>query len=139
MILTLIAALAHLKTLQPAKPEPLPQELVWALGTNSALVTAFYRYDLGGFIDHEWLWRIDAPPAAITHLVTSLKLQSTNRVPDAFWEMPPSYWPHSLPSRVEIFQSPGFVADTRGQDGNHYFLLHDKREAKTYIWLKNNF
>jgi hypothetical protein len=33
---------------RPARPEPLAAELTYALRTNAARVTAFYRYDLGG-------------------------------------------------------------------------------------------
>jgi hypothetical protein len=44
-----------------ARLEPLPAELSHALGMNASHVMAFYGYDLGGFIDHEWLWRIDVP------------------------------------------------------------------------------
>jgi hypothetical protein len=68
-----------------AHPEELSPELVQALGTNASLVTAFYRYDRGGFIDHEWLWRIDATPEATTLVVSGLGLRSTKSVPRDFW------------------------------------------------------
>jgi hypothetical protein len=72
----------------PARPKALSVELAQVLGTNASLVTAFYRYDRGGFIDHEWLWRIDATPEAIALVVSGLGLRSTNAAPRDFWRMP---------------------------------------------------
>lgn len=40
---------------RPAYPDALSSELVYVLGSNRSLVTAFYCYERGGFIDHEWL------------------------------------------------------------------------------------
>jgi hypothetical protein len=124
---------------RPARPEQLPVELTHALGTNASRVTAFYRYDLGGFIDHQWLWRIDAKPDAVALIITGLSLQSTNAVPQRFWRMPPHYWPRSMPPGAEAFQSQSFFADRRGHDGAHYFLLHDKTQQRAFVWFKSNF
>jgi hypothetical protein len=124
---------------RPARPDALSPQLVHALGTNASLVTAFYRYDLGGFIDHEWLWRIDAKPEAVALVVSSLGLRSTNAVPRDFWRMPPHYWPRSMPANGEAFQSPMFSADSRGPDGAHYFLIHDKTHNQAFVWVKDNF
>jgi hypothetical protein len=124
---------------RPASPEPLTSELSEALGTNASRVSAFYRYDLGGFIDHEWLWRIDARPDVVALVVAGLDLRRTNAVPRQFWEMPPHYWPRSMPASAETFQSPLFFADSRGPDGSHYFLLYDKTQGRAFVWLKSNF
>ena len=124
---------------RPAHPEALSPELVHALGTNASFVTAFYRYDRGGFIDHEWLWRIDATPEAMALVVSGLRLQSTNAVPRDFWRMPPHYWPRSMPTGGEVFQSPMFSGDSRGPDGAHYFMLHDKAQSRAFVWVKDNF
>ncbi len=123
----------------PARPEPLPPELSYALGTNASGVAAFYRYDLGGFIDHEWLWRIDAKPDIVALVVGDLRLRSTNAVPPQFWRMPPHYWPRSLPAGAEAFHSPAFLADNRGPDGEHYLLVHDKTQDRAFVWVKSNF
>jgi hypothetical protein len=123
----------------PANPETLPPELVDDLGTSTSLVTAFYRYDHGGFLDHEWLWRIDATPEAMTLVVGSLGLHSTKAVPRDFWRMPPHYWPRSMPAGGEAFQSRMFPGDSRGQDGLHYFLVHDKTQSRAFVWVKDNF
>lgn len=124
---------------KPEHPDPLSSELVHVLGKNASLVTAFYRYDRGGFMDHEWLWRIDATPEAIAMVVRGLGLRSTNEVPWGFWRMPPHYWPRSMPSRGEAFQSSMFSGDSRGPDGAHYFLVHDKRQSRAFVWVKDNF
>ncbi len=102
-------------------------------------ITAFYRYDLGGFIDTEYLWRIEAPPTTIAAVAHQLKLLPTNTVPSTFYAMSPIGWPDSLPTDAEAFQSKDFLGDARGQDGVHYFLLHDKRQGKAYVWVKQNF
>jgi hypothetical protein len=122
-----------------ARLEPLPAELSHAEGTNASHVMAFYRYDLGGFIDHEWLWRIDAPPAVVARVITGLGLEPAHAVPQRFWRMPPHYWPRALPRRPEAFQSRQFSADSRGPDGAHYFLLHDTRQEHAFVWFKSNF
>jgi hypothetical protein len=88
-------------------------------------IAAFYHYDLGGFIDSEELWRIEASP--------------TNSVPPTFYAMSPIGWPDALPPGGEAFQSTGFVGDDRGHDGMHYFLLHDKQQGKAFVWVKQNF
>ena len=124
---------------RPAHPEALSPQLVHALGTNASLVTAFYRYDRGGFIDQEWLWRIDATPEAMTLVVGGLGLRSTNAVPRAFWRMSPHYWPRSMPAGGEAFESPMFSGDSRGPDGSLYFLVYDKAQSRAFVWVKDNF
>lgn len=123
----------------PARPDQLPPGLNSALETNASGVAAFYRYDLGGFIDHEWLWRIDAKPDVVARVVSGLGLRSTDAVPARFWRMPPHYWPRSMPPGAEAFHSSTFSADTRGPDGEHYFLVHDKTQDRAFVWLKSNF
>ena len=124
---------------RPAHPVALSPELAHALGTNASLVTAFYRYDRGGFIDHEYLWRIDATPEAMALVVSGLGLHSTNTVPRDFWRMPPHYWPRSMPAGGVAFQSSMFSGDSRGPDGAHYFLVHDKTQRRAFVWVKDNF
>jgi hypothetical protein len=123
----------------PARQDPLPPELSHSLGTNAASVTAFYRYDLRGFIDHEWLWRIDANQEIIKIVIENLKLQKTNTVSPRFWQMPPHYWPRSMTAGAEAFQSTTFSSESRGFDGNHFFLVHDRTQDKAFVWFKSNF
>jgi hypothetical protein len=123
----------------PPRPDAIPTELSHALGTNAHQLAATYEYDLGGFIDHQWLWRIDATTEGIATVVASLKLRGTNAVPARFWRMPPSYWPRTMPPAGDAYQSEGFTAEERGQDGSHYFLIHDKVQSRAFVWVKLNF
>lgn len=122
-----------------ARPEPPVPDLVSALGTNASGISAFYNYDLGGFIDREWLWRIDAKPDVIALVVRNFGMLDAEAVPQDFWRMPPHYWPRSMPAGGAAFQSPMFPVDGRGQDGAHYFLLHDKAQGRAFVWFKDNF
>jgi len=124
---------------RPARPDELPVALSRQLEADASSVGAFYQYDLGGFIDHQWLWRIDAKPDVVAHIVASLNLQPTDVVPPRFWQMPPHYWPRKMPTDAKAFQSPLFPADQRGPDGNHYFLLHDEAQNRAFVWFKRNF
>lgn len=123
----------------PSKPDEAPKFISSALDTNAQSIAAFYQYDLGGFIDHQWLWRIDASTEAIEAIVTRLKLRTTTAVPTKFWRMPPSYWPRSTPIEGDAYQSDGFRAGERGNDGLHYFLVHDKVQGRAFVWFKLNF
>ncbi len=121
------------------RPEPPAPDLASTLGTNASGISAFYSYDLGGLIDHEWLWRIDAKPDVIALVVRNFGMLNADAVPQEFWRMPPHYWPRSMPAGGAAFQSPMFPIDSRGQDGAHYFLLHDKAQGRAFVWFKDNF
>lgn len=123
----------------PPRRDGAPLELVEALGADPTRVAAFYGYDLGGFVDHEWLWRIDTSPEVMAHIVQYLGLRRTETVPQQFWRMPPHYWPRAMPERGEAFQSPEFRSEGRGPDGPHYFLLHDRTRRRVFVWFKSNF
>jgi hypothetical protein len=120
---------------KPMKAAALPREL----STFGQTVTSFQHYDLGGFIDSEYLWRIEAPASTIQAIIQQKQMSQTNTVPSAFYDMAVIGWPDSLPANAEAFQSRGFLGDARGQDGMHYFLLHDKQKGQAYVWVKNNF
>ena len=137
---TLLAVLgllqAHLIDL-PAQPDDIKSDLGWALDSDGAGVEAAYYYSLGGIaMGSERLWRIDADSKTISQLINNLELSSTPAVPDKFWNMQPYYWPRSMPSSGESFQSSKFL---QMADGEHYFLLHDKTQGRAYVWIENNF
>jgi len=123
----------------PTQADEVPLNLAHVFGTDASSVRAFYIYDLGGFIDHEWLWRIECEADTVALIITRFRLHATNTIPQQFWEMPPHYWPRSMPSGAEAFQSSSFYADSRGPDGPHYFLLHDKTHGRAFVWFKSNF
>ena len=122
----------------PAMADATPAELesVWP---DTSQAPPIYVYDLGGFIDREWLWRLDADSANVARVASSLALEPVADVPQRFWTMPPYYWPRALPEGAVAFSSRSFDAENRGQDGSYYFLVHDVRGNKAYVWYKFNF
>ena len=75
----------------------------------------------------------------MSRVVGSFGLRSAGTVPPGFWKMPPHYWPRSMPADGEAFESPMFSADSRGHDGTHFFLVHDKAQGRAFVWVKENF
>lgn len=119
-----------------ALPDAPPRDLKVVLAKREARC---YVYTLGGFIDMEYLWRIDASPEVIASVVSQLTLKKSKSVPAAFWQMPPYYWPRSPSTNMAIYKSSGFPLEGRGDDGEYYFLLHDKSTNRAYVWYKSNF
>lgn len=99
----------------------------------------FYSYSLGGFIDEESLWRIDGDQTTIEAALNGLGLARTDTIPEGFWRLCPYYWPKGSFSGAEAYRSPFFEADERGQDGVHYFAVHDPAKGRAYVWVKDNF
>lgn len=122
----------------PERPDEIAIALRQAVGSTSG-ITAFRAYDLGGFIDREWLWRFDGTDDAVARVVRALQLRPAVSVPAQFWRMPPYYWPRSRPTDVLAYQSDAFTADGRGRDGQHFFLVYDRRRRRVFVWFKDNF
>ncbi len=101
--------------------------------------TVFYVYSLGGFIDREYCWRIDATEADLAQIIKHLELESSSTVPKEFWRLPPFYWPRSLRPGMISYRSAMFLDDARGSDGAHYFLLHDSVRSRAYVLFRDNF
>lgn len=101
--------------------------------------TKFYSYSLGGFIDEESLWRIDGDRVAIEAAISGLGLQRADSIPHEFWRFRPYYWPKKNFSGAVGYRSPFFDASQRGQDGLHYFAVHDPARSRVYVWVKDNF
>ena len=120
----------------PAFADVPPREIKSSLADTGARC---YCYWLGGFIDQQTLWRVDANPQVIASVVRQLNLSKAKNVPASFWKMPPHYWPRALTANMMIYQSPDFVGEIRENDGDHYFLLHDKSTNRAYVWHKYNF
>ena len=65
--------------------------------------------------------------------------QPLEKAPPRFWTMPPHYWPRAMPEGAAAFSSPEFDGEGRGRDGSYYFLVHDARARRAYVWYKSNF
>jgi hypothetical protein len=122
----------------PAWADATPVELegAWPAGAH---LPAIYVYDLGGFIDREWLWRLDGDAGSVARVASVLSLERVAEVPPRFWTMPPYYWPRAMPEGAVAYSSRSFDAVNRGQDGSYYFLVHDARANRAYVWYKFNF
>lgn len=120
----------------PAIPSSLSPKIEKALSGAEAKC---YSYPLGGFVDRQMLWRIDGSPEAVAAVVDALKLKESRTVPSAFWKMRPYYWPREMPENARPCRSDSFEDADRGPDGLHYFLLHDTRRGRAYVWVKDNF
>jgi len=118
----------------PAWRDQTPPELESSLGSGR-----FHRYRLSGFLDSEELWRVDAPSGAIEGFAGKLGMAPTTAAPDVFWHLPPYYWPRRLPVGGRLYTTPNFPADSRGPDGNHYFMLLDPNRRQAFVWAKINF
>ena len=123
----------------PAVKDGIPVRLSNSLEGSRIVPLAVYEYDLGGLIDHEWLWRIDGYAKGLSLLPKCLGLIQATSVPARFWHMPPHYWPRRLPPGAAIYESPGFAHETRGDDGEYYFCVIDSKNGHAYIWYKSNF
>jgi hypothetical protein len=117
----------------PSLPDPLPRELA------GSPVKSFHSYPLSSFIDRESLWRIDAAPEALETIAQELRMTPSNTAPDAFWRMPPWYWPRHLPAGARFYSTPSFPAEARGPDGAHFLMLVDTHRSRAFVWFKNNF
>jgi hypothetical protein len=126
----------------PARPAAMPAQLQYLTRDDPSLVTNVYVHDLGGFIDSEYLWKIEGQPALVDVLVKKLELQAVrdaDEIPSGIWKQRPYWWNPRQAAGVRYFKSPGFVADERGVDGDHHFLIHDEEAGLFYVWLKANF
>jgi hypothetical protein len=123
----------------PGVQDELPEDLLAATGGHRALIARFYSYPLHNFIDSESIWRIDANPEALEGVAAKLGMSSSNQAPDPFWEMPPYYWPSSLPEGARLYSTPSFPAESNRPAGSHYFMLIDVRRSRGYVWVKYNF
>jgi hypothetical protein len=119
----------------PSWPDAVPDPLLQATGGHRGAIEKFHYYYLGGFIDHEWLWRIDARPEVLQSLAQKLGLSKAVSAPPNFWLMPPYYWPRKLPPGAQLYATPGF---SRGA-GDQYFMFVDAQRGLAVVWVKQLF
>lgn len=119
----------------PAWPDELPDPLMAVTDGRGGVINKFHRYSLGGFVDSESLWRIDAKPEVLEAIAAKLGMRTANTTPTAFWKMPPYYWPRSLPPGARLYSSPLFPAGA----GDSYFMLVDGKRGRGLVWVKSKF
>jgi len=119
-----------------------PPELSFATKGDSQEVRDRVRlYSLGGYVDSEYLWRMEASPERVAMLAKHWALLPVGkeRVPRQFWRMPPNWWSPAAIGNVDFLASEGFTATERGIDGEHFFVMHDRSQKLLYVWCKINF
>jgi hypothetical protein len=119
----------------PVWPDAVPEALLQATRDDPGNIERFHCYDMGGFIDHEWLWRIDAGPEVLRAIVPKLGLTRVANAPPEFWRMLPYYWPPSLAPGAQLYSTPGF---SRGS-GCQYLVLVDVQRGLAVVWVKSLF
>jgi hypothetical protein len=134
-LMTFVALLGITLVDWPVWPDAVPQPLLQATGGHRDAIERFHYYYLGGFIDHDWLWRIDARPEVLQTITEKLGLSKVANAPPDFWLMPPYYWPQSLPPGAQLYSTPGF---SRGA-GDQYLMLVDAQRGLAVVWVKQLF
>jgi hypothetical protein len=139
--ITIVLSIVKFASDWPAFHQPVPQAIQDAAKGNPDLIGTANVYDFwGNFIDRQHLWRVQMSPELIPILVKKfglIEVDSADEVPKEFWQQQPYWWRPSRSGR--FFISPGFQADRRGADGDHFLMMYDESTSVIYVWYKNNF
>jgi len=119
----------------PVWPDAVPDSLLQATGGDRNAIERFHSYYLGGVVDHDWLWRVDARPEMLQAIAPRLGLAKVDSAPPDFWLMPPYYWPQNLPAGAQLYSTPGFSHGA----GDQYFMLIDVQRRFAVVWVKKLF
>ena len=120
----------------PRLPDKLPSALLDATDGSGRGIARFHNYSLGGFLNSESLWRVDAAADVLETVATKLGMSQTDHAPAEFWNMSPYYWPHSLPAGARLYATPGF---DKARGGTYYFMLIDAQRSLAVVWIKSYF
>lgn len=111
-------------------------------GIDGTGMADFYNYSLESYLalDKEHFVRINlngTDPHRI--LSQGLKLAPAAEIPREFFARRfPWYWPKSRGPQMDGYTSPVFTPE-RGNDGIHFFAVHDRGRDRIYLWVKDNF
>lgn len=96
---------------------------------------------LGSFIDSAYAWRISVSPDRLQPILSNYSLKSiaAESVPSSFWRAFPLRWRPSQNANSRYYSTLNFPARSRGNDGEHYFVMYDSRDERLYVWYKYNF
>ena len=121
----------------PATPDTIPYQLSTIVDARS--LERFYAYPLAQYSDNQWLWRIDARPEVLASIATKSGMTPCANAPNAFWRMPPYYWPRTIPDGGRLYCTPSFPSGSRGPDGWHFIMAVDVTRSRAFVWFINNF
>src|SRR5438874_1779035 len=80
-----------------------------------------------------------ALPLVATFFSAPRPARGVDTAPEIFWELPPYYWPRSLPAGGRLYPTPDFPVEAGGTGGSHYFMLLDPIRHRAVVWAKHNF
>lgn len=116
------------------------QDACSAIGEDR--VTGIRVCHLGGFIDDEFAWRLKVEPDAAKELFELLgvkRADETLPMPEVFSNRRPRWWSLAKGEQRELYLSPLFEIDERGNDGEHYCVLYSRNSNTVRVWHKSNF
>ncbi|WP_425395884.1 hypothetical protein [Aeoliella sp.] len=100
-------------------------------------------YDLGGLVDHEYLWRLKCDQPFVDYMLTSEELnplQDNTKVPDRFWnEDSVEWWTPEDCTDLKFYKSVNFQPDERGPDGELLFVGYSQEHGILFVIHKSNF
>jgi hypothetical protein len=93
------------------------------------------------FFDSEYVWRIRVPAEKVDLIASELGLVETPlaTVPPLFWRVFPRSWFRATSEDREFFATSQFPDNSRGPDGEHYFVMYDGKSQLMFVWYKFNF
>ena len=118
-----------------------PDELKGMARVTNAELSDVKVAGLGSFIDSEHVWRLSLPPSEPKIIVANHRLSAVTagNVPGEFWQVFPLQWGPSHDARNMFYSTPGFPSQSRGPDGEYYFMMYDSQNQWLYVWHKFNF
>jgi hypothetical protein len=98
-------------------------------------------YNLGGFMDREYVWRLTLSAEQVDKIVPEYRLMPVlaDKVPTTCWEAFPYWWRPTPNADCRYWSTANFPATGRGPDGDYYFVMYDSQNRWFYVWLKSNF
>ena len=107
-------------------------------GIPGAEKVDYYNHSLGGFLDQEYLVRMDLHGSDPRLVFAALDIDATEEIPEQFWRRIPWYWPKSRRPKMDAYATRGFSVERVG-DGLYFFAVHDRKKDRIYVWVKDNF
>jgi hypothetical protein len=96
---------------------------------------------LGRFIDEEYVWRQPFISSKLPDLADKFQLTEIppQDVSPEFFEVFPYLWRPSFGPNCTFYATQGFDTVSRGNDGEHYYIMFDPDTQMLYVWYKDNF
>ena len=98
-------------------------------------------YDLGSFIDSEYVWRLKVSDTGLASVLEEYKMTTVPaaEIPAAFFDAFPADWRPPSNSTCQGYSTVDFPLLNRGPETTHFFGMHDPETSYLYVWCKSNF